>query len=92
MFADYVKMGAKAVALGLGVAAIFAFLSSFSLPNLDLSYVSAYMNKAYTIGTHYIPFFQVMWGLGVTLLTLNLTLFGVKVGLIATRWVLKINE
>lgn len=92
MFADYVKMGAKAVALAVGVGAIVAFLASFQLPNLDLSSARSFLNTVYTIGDHYIPYFTVLWGLGVTLITLNVTLFGVKIALIATRWVLKINE
>lgn len=92
MFADYVKMGAKAVALGLAVAVIIGFLAGFQLPSVNLSFVGDYMNKVYTIGTHYIPYFQVMWGLGVTLLTLNITLYGIKLALIAYKWVLKVNE
>lgn len=92
MFADYVKMAAKGVALAVGVGLIITFLASFQIPSLDLSFVGTYVNKVYTIGSHYIPYFQVMWGLGVTLLTLNITLYGVKLALIATRWVLKVNE
>ena len=92
MFGDYVKMGAKAVALAVGVGLIVTFLASFTLPQVNLSAVSSYMNTAYTIGNHYIPFFSVLWGMGVTLLTLNLTLSGVKLALIATGWVLKVNE
>lgn len=92
MFADYVKMGLKAVALVAGVALIIGFLNSFQLPSVNLSFVGDYMNKIYTIGSHYIPYFQVMWGLGVTLITLNITLYGVKLGLIAYKWVLKVNE
>lgn len=92
MFADYVKMGAKALALVAGVALIIGFVTGFTIPVLDLSAVTGYMNTAYTIGAHYIPYFQVLWTLGVSLLTLNLVLYGVKLGLIAIKWVLKINE
>ena len=92
MFADYVKMGAKAVALGIGVAAITAFLASFTIPGVSISFITEYMDKAYTIGVHYIPFFSVLWTLGTALITLDVTLYGVKLALIATRWVLKINE
>ena len=92
MFADYVKMAAKGVALGIGVASIIGFLVGFTIPVLDLSQVTSYMNIAYTIGTHYIPFFQVLWTLGVTCITLSVTLYGIKIALIAVKWVLKINE
>lgn len=92
MFASYVKMAAKAVALVAGVGIVLAFLTSFTLPNVNISFISDYMNKAYTIGVHYIPFFATLWTLGVTLLTLNLTIYSVKIALIAIKWVLKINE
>ena len=92
MFADYVKMGAKAVALGIGFAAILGFFSGFTIPGVNIGFVTDYMNKAYTIGVHYIPFFSTLWTLGVSLLTLEVTLFGVRLALIATRWILKVNE
>lgn len=92
MFADYVKMAAKGVALGIGVAIIIGFFAGFTIPTINISFITDYMNKAYTIGTHYIPFFQPLWTMGVALLTLNVTLYGVKLALIATRWVLKVNE
>lgn len=92
MFADYVKMGAKAIALATGVGLIVAFALGFSIPVVNISFISDYMNKAYTIGVHYIPYFSVLWTLGVTLLTLNITLYGVRLALIGVKWVLKINE
>lgn len=92
MFADYVKMGAKAIALLGGVALIIGFLASFTIPTVNLSFVTTYMNKVYAIGSHYIPFFGTLWTLGVTLLTLDIAVFGIRFGLIAFKWVLKINE
>lgn len=92
MFASYVKMAAKAVALVAGVGIIVGFLASFSLPSVNISFIGDYMNKVYTIGVHYIPYFAVLWSLGVTLLTLNITIYGIKLALIAIKWVLKINE
>lgn len=92
MFADYVKMAAKAVALGLGVVIIINFLTQFNVAVPNMDFVLSYINKAYSIGSHYIPYFSVLWGLGTTLLTLQITLFGVRLALIGTRWVLKVNE
>lgn len=94
MFADYIKMGAKAVALGIGVALIIGFLANFTIQNPYIGFVSTYINKVYTIGGHYFgaDIFQLCWRLGALLLTLRLSFFGVKLGLIAVRWVLKVNE
>lgn len=92
MFADYVKMAAKGVALVAGVALIIGFFAGFTIPVININFITDYMNKAYTIGVHYIPFFSTLWTLGVALLTLNITVYGVKLALIAIKWVLKINE
>lgn len=92
MFADYVKMGVKAVALATGVIVVINFLSQVSVSVPSFSFVQTYINKVYTIGVHYIPFFAVLWGLGTTLLTLNITFYTARLALIATRWVLKVNE
>lgn len=92
MFGDYVKMAAKAAALVAGVAIIALVFNSITIPNLDLSQASTYLNTAYTIALHYVPGFTVLWGLGLALLTLELALLGAKLGLIAIKWVLKVNE
>lgn len=92
MFGDYVKMAAKAVALVAGVALIVVVFNSITIPSLDLSMASDYLNIAYTIGVHYIPGFAVLWGLGMAILSLELALLGCRLALIAIKWVLKINE
>ena len=92
MFADYVKMGAKAVALTLAAAVVIGFMTSFEIPSVNMSFVSDSMNKVYTIGQHYIPFFTQIWALGVTLFTLELTILGARFALITAKWVIKINE
>lgn len=92
MFADYVKMGAKAVALTLAAAIVIGFLASFTIPSVNISFVTDYMNKAYAIGQHYIPLFSVIWTLGVTLLTLEIVILGARFALITAKWVIKINE
>lgn len=92
MFADWVKIAAKAVALGLAAALVIGFMANFTIPNFDISFITTYMNKAYTVGLHYIPYFGTLWTLGVSLLTLELIALGVKFALITAKWVLKVNE
>lgn len=92
MFADYVKMAAKAVALVTGAAIIIVIFSTIQIPNLDISVASDYLNLAYTIGNHYLLGFPVLWTLGLALLALELAFWGAKLSLIAIKWVLKVNE
>lgn len=92
MFGDYVKMAAKAAMLIAGVALIVVLFNSITIPALDLSQASNYINVAYTIGKHYIPAFSVLWTLGLSLLTFEITIIGVRISLIAIKWVMKVNE
>lgn len=92
MFADYVKMAAKAVALVAGAAIIIVIFSTIQIPNLDISVASDYLNLAYTIGNHYLLGFPVLWTLGLALLALEIAFWTAKLSLIAIKWVLKVNE
>ena len=92
MFADYIKMAAKAVALVAGAALIIVIFNTIQIPSLDLSMASDYINIAYAVGAHYVPGFTILWGLGLTILTIDLAILGVRLALIAIKWVLKINE
>lgn len=92
MFASWVKMAAKAAALVAGVAIIIAVFVNINVPAINLSAATTYLNVAYSIGVHYVPGFAIIFGVGLTLLTLEIALIGAKVALIAIKWILKINE
>lgn len=92
MFADYIKMGVKAAALVAGAALIIVLFNTIQIPSLDLSAASTYLNLAYTIGKHWVPGFTILWPIGLTVLSLELAILGVKLALIAIKWILKINE
>lgn len=92
MFADYIKMGVKAAALIAGAALIIVLFNTIQIPSLDLSAASTYLNLVYTVGKHWIPGFAILWPLALTVLSLDLAILGVKLGLIAIKWVMKINE
>lgn len=92
MFADYIKMGVKAAALVAGAALIIVLFNTIQIPNLDLSQASSYISVAYAVGNHYIPGFSILWGLGLTLIGLELGILGVRLALIAIKWVMKVNE
>lgn len=92
MFADYIKMAAKAAALIAGAALIIVLFNTITIPNLDLSAASTYLNLVYTIGKHWVPGFTILWPIGLTVLSLELAILGVKLGLIAIKWIMKVNE
>lgn len=92
MFASWVKMAAKAAALLAGVGIIIAVFANIQIPAISFAGASQYMYKAYAIAKYYIPNFEILFNLAITLIALNLAIIGARVALIAIRWVLKINE
>ena len=92
MFGDIVKMGAKIAALVAGAAIIIVLFNVIHIPGLDLSSATLYLNLAYTIALRFIPGFAVLWPIGLAILGLEVALLTAKMGLIAIRWVLKVNE
>ena len=92
MFADYVKMAAKAAALIAGAASIIIIFNAITIPNLDISAAADYLNIAYSIGDHYLLGFPILWTLGMALLGAELAELTIRFGFIAIKWVLKVNE
>lgn len=92
MFADYVKMAAKIAALIAGAALIIVIFNAITIPNLDISAAGDYLNIAYSIGNHYLLGFPILWNLGMALLGAELAELTVRLGLIAIKWVMKVNE
>lgn len=92
MFGDYVKMGIKAALIVVITVAVLVLFNSITIPNLDLSQVSTYLNVAYSVGVHYIPGFVIIWGLGLAVIGLDLAVMLFNLAMIAVRWVMKVAE
>jgi hypothetical protein len=92
MFAPWIKMAARVAALVAGVAIVVVVFNNITIPALDVSQATTYLNVAYSIGTYYIPGFQVLFNLAITLITLNITIITAKLGLLGVKWLLRVNE
>lgn len=92
MFADLVKMGVKAALIIVITAAVLILFNTITIPNLDLSQVSSYLNTAYSVGVHYVPGFAIIWGLGLAVIGLDLAVMIFNFAMIAVRWIMKVNE
>lgn len=92
MFAEAIKITAKAAALVAATAAIIALFSVIQIPAIDLSPATDVIGLVYSIGVHYVPLFPLIWNLGLVLLTLEAGIITWKVGAIAYKWVLKVGS
>lgn len=92
MFAPWVKMAARIAALVAGTAIVVVIFNSISIPTISLDTATTYLNVAYSIGTYYVPGFQVLFSLAITLIGLNLSIFLARISLLTIKWLLKVNE
>ena len=92
MFADWVKMGVKAALIAVITIAIIALLNIVQVPSLNFSFISGYLNLAYTFMIHWFPATIVLWPIVLALVALEIAIMGFKVGAIAWKWIFKINE
>lgn len=90
--ADWVKMGIKAALVAVITAALIFILTAIAFPTPDMTAFVEGVSWAYAIGNYYIPLFTPITILFVALLGLEVTLRGVYLGIIAWRWIFKVNE
>lgn len=90
--ADWVKMGIKAGLIITVTAIIIALFANIQVPSINTSVFSDSIGSARSflsywapIATNFIIFF-------IGLLGVKLAFLAAKIGLIAIRWVLKVNE
>lgn len=93
MFADYIKMAAKTVALVAAVAIIVAVLLSITMPTFDPTLLTTAVGKGKAILNYYVGDFMPLFNVGLGLLGFRFIIIpGCKLALIAYRIIMKVNE
>lgn len=92
MFADYVKMGAKIALIAVITAAIIAIFANVQIPNLDFTLFGQALGKGLAIVYHWVPGSNVIVPIAVSMLGIQLAILLFEYGMIAVRWVMKVNE
>lgn len=93
---DMVKIAAKVALITVVMASAVIILTAIELPRVDLTVLGQIIGHAKAIIAYYTEstaLFQILWNLGVGLLTFRYIVFpAVRLGAIATRWIMKVNE
>lgn len=92
MFADYVKMAAKAALIAVITGVIVAIFNNIQIPALDLSVFSAAVGKGKAMVLYWVPVFFPFLNFFISLVILEIALYTGYIVLIAFRWILKVNE
>lgn len=92
MFADWVKIALKTALVATIMVALFAVFSSVQIPAVDFTNFSAALSSGLAVMYYWFPISQVLFPLFLTLLALDLGVFLFKYGMIAVKWLMKVNE
>lgn len=89
---DLVKIGVKTALIAVITAGILAIFANIQIPTLDFTLLTQGLGTALAVLYFYIPVASVIVPLALTMLAVQLGILTFKVGAIAYRWIMKVNE
>lgn len=89
---DAIKIAAKAALIGVITAGIIALFANIQIPSLNFTYFSQALGVGLAVIYHYVPVAQVIFPVVLALLAFDVALRAFNLGMIAVRWVMKVNE
>lgn len=92
MFAEWIAIGARTVAVGAVLAAMIALFTVVPIPNPDYTVFSQMIGKGYAIMTHWVPAFPAIYSFIIVVLGFWLTLKVFKLSIAGLAFVLKVMK
>lgn len=89
---DWVKIAVKTALVATITVAIVAVFATVQLPSVNVSDLVPYLQKGYAIAVHWCPVLGVIYPVAIALMGLRIAIWGVHFGLMAVRWIMKVNE
>lgn len=89
---DFVKIGVKTGLIAVITAAIIALFANIQIPTMNFTYFSQALGTGLAVVYHYVPVAQVLFPVVLSLLAFDVALRAFNLAMIATRWVMKVNE
>lgn len=89
---DAIKIAVKTALIAVITAAIIALFANIQIPSMNFQYFSQALGTGLAVLYHYVPVAQVLFPVVLSLLAFDVALRAFNLAMIATRWVLKVNE
>lgn len=89
---DAIKIAVKTALIVVIMAAILVVFATVQIPTLDFSLLTQGLGIALSVMYHWVPIMRVLFPVLVVILSLDLALIVFHFAMIATRWVMKVNE
>lgn len=90
--ADWAKIAVKMGLIAGVMAAIWGVFTQIQIPSINFNGLFDGVGTAMAFLTYWIPVFPVIWGSTLTMGGILIALWGARFGLIAVRWLFKVNE
>lgn len=89
---DLVKIGVKTALIVVITAAIILVFTSVTFPSLDYTLFTQYLRSAYALAVHWCPVLSILYPIAIALVGVRIAIWVCRFGLIAVRWIMKVNE
>lgn len=89
---DAVKIAVKTALIAVIMVALWAVFTQVQIPQLDFTQVFASAGTAFAIISYWCPAFPTIWVTTLALLGMIVALWTFRFAMIATRWIMKVNE
>ena len=89
---DLVKIAVKTALIAIIMAGIVAIFATVQLPALDYSLLTQGLGIALAVLYHYVPIATVIMPVVYVILALDVAILVFRLGMIATKWIMKVNE
>lgn len=89
---DAIKIAVKTGLIVVITAAIIALFATIQIPTVDYSTFTQALSTGLAVMYHYFPITTVLFPVVLMLLAFDVAMRGFQLAMIATRWIMKVNE
>lgn len=89
---DFVKIAVRTALVGIVIGAILVIFGTITIPSPDFTGLTTAVGFVRALGNHWIPGFNVLYPLALGMFGIAISIFVVRITLVATRFLMKVNE
>lgn len=89
---DLIKIGVKTALIAVIMVGIVAIFATVQVPSLDFSIFTQAVGVSLAVLYHYVPISRQILPIVGVILLLDLGILTFRLGMIAVKWIMKVNE
>ena len=89
---DAIKIAVKTGLIAVIMVALWAVFNNVQVPSVSFTEFTSAVSMALAVAYHYVPALQILFPVAIGLVGIELGILTFKYGMIAVKWVMKVNE